>query len=228
MTFARKSFTVLSLSLRLFFISIVLTSLVDFASISSRLRSDDDDIASASHSLSRSLIILLILTDRIDVILKFRARSIISKTRHLSYQFRFNLLRVENCSLKLYSFRLCEFRQTRRRFFFVSTRIEIITQRLITSLSESSFMLNALYDVICFDFNRTLHRNLNDMKFSITSVFIKIIIIVSLISVCMIKFSLFELAQIRVLSVSLFLLDFEKTFNFLMSFLFFSSKIWIF
>ena len=75
MTFARKSFIVLSLSLRLFFISIVLTSLVDFASISSRSRSNDDDIASTSHSLFRLLIILLILTDRIGVVLKFKARS---------------------------------------------------------------------------------------------------------------------------------------------------------
>ena len=111
---------------------------------------------------------------------------------------------------------------------FVSTRIEIATQRLITSLSESSLMLNALYDVICFDFNRVLHRNLDDMKFSMILVFIKTVIVVSLIFAWMIKFSLFELAQIRVLSVSLSLLDSEKTFSFLTFLLFFLSKIWIF
>ena len=111
--------------------------------------------------------------------------------------------------------------------FFVSTRIEIATQRLITSLSESSLMLNVWYDVICFDFNRVLHRNLDDMKFSMISVFTKTMIIMSLISVWIMKFSLFELAQIRVLSVSLFLLDSEKTSSFLTFLLFFLSKIWI-
>ena len=89
-------------------------------------------------------------------------------------------------------------------------------------------MLNALYDIICFDFNRALYRNLNDMKFSMTSVFIKTMIVVSLTSVLIIKFSLFELAQIRVLSVSLSLLDFEETINFLTFSLLFSSKIWTF
>ena len=112
--------------------------------------------------------------------------------------------------------------------FFISTRIEIATQRLITSLSESSLMLNVWYDVICFDFNRVLHRNLDDMKFSMISVFIKTVIVVSLIFVWMMKFSLFEFAQIRVLSVSSFLLDLEKTFSFLTSLLLFLSKIWTF
>ena len=76
MSFARKSFIVFSLSLLFFFISIVLTSLVDFASISSRSRSDNDDMTSTSHSLSLSLIILLILSGRIDVIFKFKVREI--------------------------------------------------------------------------------------------------------------------------------------------------------
>ena len=112
--------------------------------------------------------------------------------------------------------------------FFVSTRIEIITQRLITSLSELSLILNVLYDVICFDFNRALHRNLDDMKFSMISVFTKTMIIMSLISVWIMKFSLFELAQIRVLSVSSSLLDIEKTSSFLTSLLLFLSKTWTF
>ena len=112
--------------------------------------------------------------------------------------------------------------------FFVSTRIEIATQRLITSLSESSLMLNVWYDVICFDFNRVLHRNLDDMKFSMTSMFTKTMIVVSLIFVWMMKFSLFELAQIRVLSVSLFLLDSEETSSFLTFLLLFLSEIWTF
>ena len=105
--------------------------------------------------------------------------------------------------------------------FFVSTRTNIVTQWLITSLSESSLMFNVWYDVICFDFNRVLHRNLDDIKFSMISMFTKTVIVVLLIFVWMMKFSLFEFAQIRVLNVSSFLLDFEETFNFLTSFLFF-------
>ena len=59
----------MSLSLRFFFISIILISIVDFVSILSRSRSDDDDITLTSHSLFLSLIILLILSDCIYVIL---------------------------------------------------------------------------------------------------------------------------------------------------------------